>query len=222
MSSWLIDPFIIMLCPSVLGNFLCSNIYFIFWLMLALCLLLINVSIVCLFTFVHFNLPTQLYCKWISCTQITGESCSLFHSPYLFILIGLFRLLILNEIIDYFGLGLPFYYLFLFLSCFSHSPFSILLPYFVVVVQSLSCVQLLATPWITACQASLSWTISLSLLKLMSTESVTASNHLILCCLLLLPPSIIPSIRVFSNEWALCIRWPKHWSFSFIISPSNE
>lgn len=130
MSSWLIDPFIIMLCPSVLGNFLCSNIYFIFWLMLALCLLLINVSTVCLFTFVHFNLPTQLYCKWISCTRITGESCSLFHSPNLFILIGLFRLLILNVIIDYFGLGLPYYYFFCFFLGFLTPPFLFSCPTF--------------------------------------------------------------------------------------------
>ena len=79
-----------------------------------------------------------------------------------------------------------------------------------------------ATPWATACQASLSITNSQSLLKLMSIESVMPSNHLILCRPLLLPPSIIPSIRVFSNESVLHIRWPKYWSFSFSISPSNE
>ena len=73
-----------------------------------------------------------------------------------------------------------------------------------------------------ACQASLSFTISWSLLKLMSIELVMPFNHLILCCPLLLPPSIFPSIRVFSNELALHIRWPKYWSFSFSISPSNE
>ena len=78
------------------------------------------------------------------------------------------------------------------------------------------------TPWTTACQASLSFTNSQSLLKLMSTESVMISNHLIFCHPLLLLPSIFPSIRIFSNELALCIRWPKYWSFSFIISPSNE
>ena len=89
-------------------------------------------------------------------------------------------------------------------------------------VQSLSRVQLFATPWTKARQASLSITNSWSLLKLMSIESVIPSNHLILCCPLLLPPSIFPSIRVFSNESALCIRWPKYWSFSFSISPSNE
>ena len=89
-------------------------------------------------------------------------------------------------------------------------------------VQSLSCVQLFATPWTAAHQASLSITNSQSLLKLMSIESVMPSNHLILCLPLLLQPSIFPSIRVFSNESALCIRWPKYWSFSFNISPSNE
>ena len=78
------------------------------------------------------------------------------------------------------------------------------------------------TPWTAARQASLSITNSQSLLKLMPIESVMPSNHLILCCPLLLPPSIFPSIRVFSNESALRIRWPKYWSFSFNISPSNE
>ena len=89
-------------------------------------------------------------------------------------------------------------------------------------VQSLSCVRLFATPWTAACQASLSITISWSLPKLMSTESVMLFNNLILCHPLLLPPSILPSIRVFLNESALRIRWPKYWSFSFNISPSNE
>ena len=86
----------------------------------------------------------------------------------------------------------------------------------------LSCVQLFVTPWIAAHQASLSITNSSSLLKLRSIKSVTPSNHLILCCPLLLLPSIFPSIRVFSNELALRIRWPKCWSFSFSIGPSNE
>ena len=86
--------------------------------------------------------------------------------------------------------------------------------------QSLSRVQLSATPWAAAHQASQSFTISRSLLRLMSIESVMPSNHLILCRPLLLLPSIFPSIRVFSNESVLCIRWPKYWSFS--ISPSNE
>ena len=89
-------------------------------------------------------------------------------------------------------------------------------------VQSLSCVWLFATPWITAFQASLSITNSQSLLKLMPIESVMPSSHLILCRLLLLLPPIPPSIRVFSNESTLCMRWPKYWSFSFSISPSNE
>ena len=89
-------------------------------------------------------------------------------------------------------------------------------------VQLLSHVQLFATPWMVACQASLSITNSLSLLKLISIELVMPSNHLVLCHPLLLLPSIFPSIRVFSNESALRIRWPKYWSFSFNISPSNE
>ena len=89
-------------------------------------------------------------------------------------------------------------------------------------VQSLSRVQLFTTPWTLACQASLSLTNYLSLLKLMSIESVMPSNHLILCHPLLLPPSIFPSSRVFSNESILHIRWPKNWSFSFSISPSNQ
>ena len=91
-----------------------------------------------------------------------------------------------------------------------------------IVVQSLSRVRLFATSWTAAHQASRSFTISWSLLKLMSIESVMPSNHLILCCPLLLLPSIFPSNRVFSHESALCIKWPKYWSFSFSISPSNE
>ena len=79
-----------------------------------------------------------------------------------------------------------------------------------------------ATPWTAAQQASLSIANSQNLLKLISIESVMPSNHLILCHPLLLPPSIFPSIRVFSNESVLCIRWPKYWSLSFSISPSNE
>ena len=89
-------------------------------------------------------------------------------------------------------------------------------------VQSVNHVRLFATPWTAAHQAFLSITNSWSLLKLMSVESVMPSYHLILCCPLLLSPSIFPSIRVFSNESALHIRWPKYWSFSFNISPSNE
>ena len=86
----------------------------------------------------------------------------------------------------------------------------------------LSPVRLLATPWTAARQASLSFTISWSFLKLMSIEAVTPSNHLLLCAPLLFLPSIFPSIRVFSNELDLHIRWPKYWSFSFSISPSKN
>ena len=89
-------------------------------------------------------------------------------------------------------------------------------------VQSLSHVRLFETPWTAARQASLTVTNSRSLLKLMSIESVMPSNHLILCRPLLLLPSVFPSIRVFSKESVLGIRWPKYWSFSFSISPSNE
>ena len=90
-----------------------------------------------------------------------------------------------------------------------------------IVVQSLSHVRLFSTPWTIACQASLSFTISQSLLKLMSIESVMPSNHLVLCYPLLLP-SIFPSISAFSSESVLHIRWPKNWSFSFSISPFKE
>ena len=90
----------------------------------------------------------------------------------------------------------------------------------IIVIQSLSCVKLFATPWTAAHQDSLSFTISRSLLKLMSIESMLPSNHLIICCPLLLLPSIFPRLRVFSNESVLCIRWSKYWSFS--ISPSYE
>ena len=93
---------------------------------------------------------------------------------------------------------------------------------FISSVQLLSLVRLFATPWTAECQASLSITTSRSLLKLMSIKSVMPSNHLILCCPLLLLPSIFPSVRVFSKESVLCIRWPKYWSFSFSISPCNE
>ena len=90
-----------------------------------------------------------------------------------------------------------------------------------VVIQSLSRVRLFATPWTAACQASLPITLSQSLLKLMAIESMMLSNHFMFCRPLLLP-SIFPSIWVFSNELALLIRWPKYWSFSFSINPSNE
>ena len=91
-----------------------------------------------------------------------------------------------------------------------------------ILVQLLSCVQLFVTPWPAACQAFLSITNFQSSLKLMSIESVMTSSYLILCRPLLLLPSIFPSIRVYSNEAALRIRWPKYWSVSFNISPSNE
>ena len=92
----------------------------------------------------------------------------------------------------------------------------------VVVVQSLSHIWLFATPWITARQAPLSSIISQSLLKFMSTESVILSNHFLLCCPVLLLPSIFPCIRIFLSESALHIRWPRYWSFSFSNSPSIE
>ena len=91
-----------------------------------------------------------------------------------------------------------------------------------VVIQLLSCVVLFVTPWTAACQISLSFTISLSLLKLMTIDLVMLSNHLILYHPLLLLPSIFPSIKVLGNESVLRIRWPKYWSFNFSISPPNE
>ena len=93
---------------------------------------------------------------------------------------------------------------------------------FFIVVQLLSCVHFSMTPWTAAHQATLSFTISWSLLKLMSIESVMTLNHLILCRPLLLLPSVFPSIRVFSNELAFFVRWTKYWRFNFSISPSNE
>ena len=103
-----------------------------------------------------------------------------------------------------------------------HPYFAVSLPDFFVVIQLLGCVWLFVTPWTAACQASQSFTISQSLFKLTSSESVMPSNHLILCLPFLLLPSIFPSIRIFSSELALHIRWPKYWSFSFSISPSIE
>ena len=102
------------------------------------------------------------------------------------------------------------------------APPTILLGLLCPLVQSLSCVRLFATPWTTACQAFLSINNSRSLLKLTSIELVMPFIHLFLCRPLLLPPSIFPSIRVFSSESILHIRWPEYWSFSFSISPSNE
>ena len=103
-----------------------------------------------------------------------------------------------------------------------YHPCSLFIVMFIVILQLLSPVQLFKNPWTTASQASLSFTISQRLLKLTSTESVMTCKILILCCPLLLLPSIFPSIRVFSNESVLHIRWPKYWNFGFSISPSNE
>ena len=100
--------------------------------------------------------------------------------------------------------------------------YALLVIYFMCSVQSLSRVQLFSTPWTAARQSSLSITNSRSLLKLMSIASVMPSNHLILCRPLLLLPSIFPSIRIFSNESVLCIRWPENWSFSYSTDSSNE
>ena len=93
---------------------------------------------------------------------------------------------------------------------------------YILFVQSLSRVRLFATPWTAACQPSLSFTVSWSLFKLMSIESMMPSKHFILCCPLFLLLSIFPSISIFSSELPLCIRWPKYWSFRFSISPSNK
>ena len=109
-----------------------------------------------------------------------------------------------------------------FLTYYSMEEKTFLIDWFFSSVQSLSRVRLFATPWIAARQDSLSITNSQSSPKPMSIESMMPSNHLILCRPLLLLRSIFPSIRIFSNEWALLLRWPKYWSFSFNISPSNE
>ena len=121
----------------------------------------------------------------------------------------------------------PYFFLNFYQSSSAHDSFLFFLGFFFFFffgcsVQLPSHVRLLATPWTAARQASLSITNSWSLLKLISIESVMPSNHLILCRPLLLPPSVFPSIRVFSNESVLRIRWPKYWSFSFSVSPSNE
>ena len=108
------------------------------------------------------------------------------------------------------------------LCCLPETITTLLIGYRFSSVQLLSRVRLFATPWIAACQASLSITTSRSLLKLMSIQSVTPSSHLILCRPLLLLPRIPPSIRVFSSESTLLMRWPKYWSFIFNISPSSE
>ena len=113
-------------------------------------------------------------------------------------------------------------FLFLHKYIYSYGDKNICIYTFVAVVQSLSHVQLFATPWAAACQTSLSFTIFWSLLKCMFIELVMLSNHLILSLPLLLLPLVFPSIRVFSNESALRIRWPKYWNFSVSISPSSE
>ena len=154
----------------------------------------------------------QCYCWKI-------KSCSFIYDLYLSF--GSFRIFALNLIMVYqissppliSPLQLEVFHLFFFSNS-EKCTFT--------VVQSLSHVHLFATPWTAARQASLSFTSSQSPPKLMSSESVLPSNHFILCHPLLLLPSIFASIRIFSNELALCIRWPKQWSFSFSISPSNE
>ena len=131
-----------------------------------------------------------------------------------------------NSIFEIFhvGLLLHYYYIRLFLWWLSENEKHIVESQLIIIRsdQSLSRVQLFVTPWITARQASLSITNSRSSLKLTSIETVMPSSHLILCHPLLLLPPIPPSIRVFSSESTLCMRWPKYWSFSFSISPSNE
>ena len=120
------------------------------------------------------------------------------------------------------GMSLYLIIVWIFMSIMSSATVSYLFTIQFSSVQSLSHVQMFVTPWTVACQASLSITNSQSLLKLMSIVLVMPSNHLILCHPLLLPPSTFPSIRVFSNESVLCIKWPKYWSFSFSLSPSKE
>ena len=157
---------------------------------------------------------------FIQVSVFLGESGERLINP-----VCLFKEPALSFILFYFF----FFSLFYFLLLFPSTVFGIVVIQFFLVllgvrfssVQLLSRVQLFATPWTAAHQASLSITNSWSLLKLMSTESVMPSNHLILCCPLLLLPSTFPSIGVFSNESVLRIRWPKYWSFSFSISPSN-
>ena len=148
------------------------------------------------------------FCMWIfscSSTIICWNGCRFFiELPFL----------LCRRSVIYICVNLLLGSLFLFHLC-------ICLFFHVVVVQSLSCVQLFGTPWTVACQASLS-IISQSLFRLISIELVMPSNHLILCCPLLLLLSIFPSIWVFSTESVLHIRWPEYWSFSFSISPSNE
>ena len=152
-----------------------------------------------------FTISTRFLCLWDSPGRNTGMGCHAF-------LQGIFPTLWLNlRLLQWQADSLPL----------SHQGRPKVLVQFSS-VQSLSHVQLFATPWTPARQASLSITNSQSPPKPMSIESVMPSNHLILCCPLLLLPPIPPSIRVFSNESALCIKWPKYWSFSCNISASNE
>ena len=148
--------------------------------------------------------PPRLLCPWDSLGKNTGVGC---HDPFR----GIFPIQGLNP-------GLPHCGQIIYQLSHQGNPKNV--QHSVSSVQLLSHVQLFVTPWTAACQASLSITNSRSLLKLMPIKSMMPSNHLILCHPLLLPPSIFPSIRVFSNESTLGIRWPKYWSFSFSLSIS--
>ena len=143
--------------------------------------------------------------------QLGCQSLLLSWLCHCFVSISVFH--IMTSHLTYFYLN----YLILYLRAYFKTPFCVFSS-----VQSLSHVQLFATPWTAACQASLSITNSRSSLRHMSIESVMPSSHLILCRLLLLLPPIPPSVRVFSNESTLRMRWPKYWSFSFSIIPSKE
>ena len=137
----------------------------------------------------------------------------------------MFNFLLINSILKYIVLKFNFCPFIISIKQYVFLFWSVLVVYPVILlsfVQLLSPVRLFVTPWTAARQASLSITNTQSLFKLMSIESVMLSNHLILCHPLLLLPSIFPSIRVFYSDLALCIRWPKYWSFSFSMSPSNE
>ena len=137
----------------------------------------------------------------------------------------MFNFLLINSILKYIVLKFNFCPFIISIKQYVFLFWSVLVVYPVILlsfVQLLSPVRLFATPWTAARQASLSITNTQSLFKLMSIESVMLCNHLILCHPLLLLPSIFPSIRVFYSDLALCIRWPKYWSFSFSMSPSNE
>ena len=178
-----------------------------------------SVSILFIFSLI-FIISFNLYCcccfNRMSCRYVTKSSWSNVSFNTIVSILTFFR----DDLSIFVSRVLKSYYLYCVIVSFSLLCINISVQFSS--VQSLSCVQLFATPWIAAHQASLSITNSRSSLRFMSIESVMPSNHLILCHPLLLPPSIFPSIRVFPNESALCIRWPKYWSFSFNISPSNE